>query len=147
MGSSIRAHPDLLFVLDAAVRRDSRPPGFHGRICIGVLEGRSNRWWHGIFTGASSQTYLLSEMPAPVDMDVLVCMGVEEADSLLRLGGFTGISMPLVIVDGKRAVLERFAARYLRQTDLLGLRVRQSNQARLEKGEGVVSRRLNRRTR
>ena len=111
------ARLDLIRLLDELVRADPHPPGFQGRVCLGV-RGDATRWWSGTF--AERATSSISD-DMPVEFDVAVGLEEREIDRLLD-GDIAGI------ITGDRDLWLQFLRRYVRVESLLGLRAKRSKE-------------------
>lgn len=101
----------LLNYLDARVRRDTLPPGFAGRVCVGVKDasrGGAVRWWIADFSDRA-RTFFAADKPR----DYSVAVGVDENGARAILG-LPVQGEPMQLVAGDRAVLKRFVQRYLK---------------------------------
>ena len=103
---------DFLYLLDALVRADTSPPGFRGRVCFGVHTSRGTLWWMASF-GANTITRFFDEFPD--DADVAVGITEEGGHALLGFGEPARIEHQ---VTGNKALLDRFLARYVGQSQM-----------------------------
>ncbi|MBI1946576.1 MAG: hypothetical protein HYS27_12820 [Deltaproteobacteria bacterium] len=110
----------LLNYLDARVRKDTLPPGFTGRVCVGVKDrarGGAVRWWIADFTD-KARTFFAADRPREYG----VAVGLDEHGARAMLGlPVTGT--PMQLVTGDRALLLKFVRRYLRDVSPLQSRI------------------------
>jgi hypothetical protein len=116
--------PDLLEIVEAIVGADPGPPGFAGRIAIGLVD-REVSW------------LLLDVTPQKIDVrrsgEELIGFGADCAWLVPRTAGPIPRPGTATVVDGDRTLLERFEARYLRSRSHLDIRVQQCTEARTER--------------
>lgn len=110
----------LLNYLDARVRRDRLPPGFSGRVCVGVKDaarGGAVRWWIADFSDRARTRYA-----ADKPREYSVALGLDENGARAMLG-LPLLGAPMQLVAGDRAVLLKFVRRYLRDVSPLQSRI------------------------
>lgn len=100
--------PDLLEILDALVLRDGETSGLTGEVCIGVRGSSGYRWWRASFTPTLSTRFL--ERPSN-SAHATLFIGADDAEALLATGHLPSPSS-LLVVDGDRALMQRFIRRY-----------------------------------
>lgn len=109
-------HP-LLFLLDAAVRRDPAPSGFSGTLAVGVLRAEGVTWWE-VECGPRPDPKFVSE---PSGSGTWLLLGEREADVILSGAGL-GAQSELPKLAGDASLFERFTHRYLRRQSAVALR-------------------------
>ncbi|MEM6732735.1 MAG: hypothetical protein AAF658_14340 [Myxococcota bacterium] len=111
--------PAFLDVLDALVNRDSAPPGFPGRVTIGVREGGHYRFWSAHFGPLEATTTFSHELPEEADAILLL----SEEDAAAALRGEVNREPEVMMVHGDTALLRRVVTRYTSRTDWIGIRL------------------------
>ncbi|OGQ09829.1 MAG: hypothetical protein A2138_19200 [Deltaproteobacteria bacterium RBG_16_71_12] len=110
----------LLNYLDARVRKDTLPPGFTGRVCVGVKDrarGGAVRWWIADFSDRA-RSYFAAERPREYG----VAVGLDD-DGARAMLGLPMSGKPMQLVAGDRALLLKFVRRYLRDVSPLQSRI------------------------
>ena len=106
---------DDAVALDLRRRRsDAAPPGFEGRIAVGVRGQSGSSWWCADF-GRAVTTSFVSDYP---NADALVGFDHTTARAVLGLQPLP--EHPVRLSTGKRELLESFLRRYLGKTNMIG---------------------------
>jgi hypothetical protein len=106
----------LLHWLDALIRADPGPSRIVGSICFGLRSASGAKWWHVAFDGRAARSEFV-ERP-PDNADVIVGLDEKQIEALL-----SGSPSPSLRVAGDRAILDRFAERYLHTLSPLTVRI------------------------
>lgn len=123
----------LLTLFDGLVAKDPAPPGFSGTLCFGVMDGTDDaRWWLAKF-GEKCSARILPGFPKDLAVDTLVLIGEEEAQSILASGKLPN-DAEVVLVEGDRKLLVRFADRYLVKIDPLAFQMQRITSRRPGRG-------------
>lgn len=110
----------LLDALDALVMRDAQAPMMRGQIAVGVRGAAGYRFWSARFDARSPTTARADTLPA--DSAVTLFLDQADADHILTTGQLPA-QPKLLYIDGDRALMTRFLARYSGGKTLLGARV------------------------
>ena len=111
----------LLLLLESAVKADAGPPGFLGKIGVGLLDGSKATWWSARFEGAARVATDLAQGRAPDDCDVVALIGKREADRLLS-GETPSRTAKIFELLGNSQLFAQFVQRYLQRHNVLTFR-------------------------
>src|SRR5262245_5610632 len=112
------ASPPLLVYLDHRVRGRAGPPGFRGRVCLGVESEHARHYWIAAL-GNNVETQFVEDQPP--DADAYLLMGVREAEEIF-LRGRAPINPKHLETYGDVTLLRRLFQRYLARPTLLAAR-------------------------
>lgn len=111
----------LLAFLDKVVSEDPAPPGFEGRVAVGVLHDATVTWWNGTFSQQRAQCSVMPHRPQPVD--VTWVLGSAEAAAVFGTQQHLP-AKPNACIEGNTEILTRFIERYVKATSPLDVRCR-----------------------
>ncbi len=114
---SLSEGADLLLWFHAFASKDRGPPGFTGKLAVGVEQGGVETWWQADFGGQSTAAFLPGR---PTDADTELLLTAEEADAMLR--GDPNLKLAKERLRGRRELLDQFLKRYVLTQNFLSLR-------------------------
>lgn len=112
----MEAAPDFLSLVEALIRIDPNPPGFGGRLALGVIDDSAPRWLHLAFE-PSRVSFRRSEGPVMEDQHDCIWLVTAPEGARLPTGDDSRLQR------GDTALLQRFAQRYFQTRTRLGLQL------------------------
>lgn len=108
---------DLLLWFHAFASKDQGPPGFVGKLAVGVRLDDGEAWWQVVFDAQSTPTFVAER---PTDADAELLLSAAEADAMLR--GDPSLTLEPNRLKGRRELLDQFLRRYVMPKSALSLR-------------------------
>ncbi|OGQ87711.1 MAG: hypothetical protein A2289_24670 [Deltaproteobacteria bacterium RIFOXYA12_FULL_58_15] len=109
-------------LLDTLVHSQPGPPGFVGKICVGVEHEGGVTWWTGSFR-ETVETKFSDDLPEDFDVAVLLSGNVDKAIFEPK-SSRSGSARRRGFATGDKTILARFLNRYVRTNSVLDLRCR-----------------------
>jgi hypothetical protein len=116
--------PDLLSVLEAFIHADPRPPGFEGRLAVGLLDDQKVRWLLVELRGENLQTTRTDDRLAARGFDCIWLLPHKPGATTLPSASDHSL------IDGDHSLLQKINDRYFKTRSHLGFQIQRITSAR-----------------